>query len=208
MDILTAWGWWEQPAKGSGQKLWAYHPVPFGRRGRSQGAAGGAEMGIYDVNGDGLNDVVTSLEGHGWGLAWFEQKKGPDGKPAFVRHMIMDNFQTKNAGGVTFTELHGSTAADMTGDGIPDFIVGKRYMSHFGYADPDSYGPPVLYIYRTVRNPQAPGGAEFVPELVHNRSGAGSQIVADDINKDGAIDIVTSSTHGTYIFWGTKQATK
>ncbi len=202
LDILTAWGWWEQPAKGSTEKLWPYHPVAFGRRGRSQGASGGAEMAVYDVNGDGLNDVVTSLEAHGWGLAWFEQKKGADGKPTFVRHMIMDNFQTENAGGVTFTELHGAASADMNSDGIPDFIVGKRYMSHFGYTDPDPYGAPVLYIYRTVRNPNAPGGAEFVPELVHNRSGAGSHLVAMDINKDGATDIVTSSTHGTYIFWG------
>jgi hypothetical protein len=39
--------------------------------------------------------------------------------------------------------------------------------------DPDSYGAPVLYWYKTVRNPNAPGGAEFVPELIHNRSGAG-----------------------------------
>ena len=45
------------------------------RWGASQGGAGGAEMGIYDVNGDKLNDVVTALEGHGFGLAWHEQKR-------------------------------------------------------------------------------------------------------------------------------------
>ncbi|MGN6353755.1 MAG: hypothetical protein ACTHLB_10215 [Parafilimonas sp.] len=39
--------------------------------------------------------------------------------------------------------------------------------------DPDAYGPPVLYWYSTVRNKNAPGGAEFVPELIHNRSGVG-----------------------------------
>ncbi len=32
-------------------------------------------MVVYDVNGDGKNDIVTSLGGHGWGLAWFEQKR-------------------------------------------------------------------------------------------------------------------------------------
>ena len=40
--------------------------------------------------------------------------------------------------------------------------------------------PPVLYAYLTRRNPKAPGGAEFVPELIHNQSGAGSQILATD----------------------------
>ena len=57
--------------------------------------------------------------------------------------MIMDDFSTKNAGGVTFSEPHGSTFADVDGDGIPDFIVGKRYWSHLDdYLDPDPYGPP------------------------------------------------------------------
>ena len=40
------------------------------------------------------------------------------------------------------------------------------------------YGDPVLYWYRTVRNPKAPGGAELVPELIHNLSGVGSHAYA------------------------------
>ena len=64
--------------------------------------------------------------------------------------------------------------------------------------------PPVLYVYRTVRNKKAPGGAEFVPELVHNRSGVGSQVLAVDLNKDGAIDIVNSTTQGAFVFFGTR----
>ena len=31
-------------------------------------------MGVYDVNGDGLADVVSG-SAHNWGLNWFEQKK-------------------------------------------------------------------------------------------------------------------------------------
>ena len=43
----------------------------------------------------------------------------------------------------------------------------------------------MLYIYKTVRRAAAQGGAEFVPELVHNRSGVGSMIQTADLNKDG-----------------------
>jgi hypothetical protein len=201
VDILNVYGWWEQPAKAT-TEMWPYHPQAFGRQ-NGRGAPGGAEMCVYDVNGDGLNDVVTSLQAHVFGLAWFEQKRDAGGKISFVQHMISDNFATKNAGGVVFSEPHGSTSADMNGDGIPDFIVGKRFYSHNeSYTDPDPYGAPVLYVYRTVRNKQAPGGAEFVPELVHNQSGAGSQVLAVDLNKDGVMDIVTSGELGAFAFLG------
>ncbi|MEP6716587.1 MAG: FG-GAP-like repeat-containing protein [Terriglobia bacterium] len=202
VDILTATGWYEQPAKGSTQETWTFHEQSFG-------TTGGAEMAVYDVNGDGLADVVTSLNAHGFGLAWYEQKRDAAGKISFVQHMIMDDFSTKNAGGVTFTELHGSTAADIDGDGIPDFIVGKRFWSHEdSYTDPDPQGAPVLYWYRTVRNKNAPGGAEFVPELIDNHSGAGSQVLAMDLNGDKAMDIAVSTNRGTFIFWGTQRKKK
>ncbi len=159
-------------------------------------------MGVYDVNGDGLNDVVTALSAHGWGLAWFEQKRDKEGTISFVQHAIMGDFSTKNAGDVTFSEPHGATFADLDGDGVPDLIVGKRHWSHLeSYTDPDPYGPAVLYWYRTVRNPKAEGGAEFVPELIHNRSGVGSHLAAVDLNGDGAVDIITSTNRGTFVFW-------
>ncbi|HEX3798009.1 MAG TPA: family 16 glycoside hydrolase [Verrucomicrobiae bacterium] len=202
MDILNPNGWWEQPADLSAPGPWKFHPVAFGRYAHHGIVAGGAVMGVYDVNGDGLNDVVTSLNAHGFGLAWFEQKRDASGNISFVRHMICDDYEAENAGGVTFSEAHGSTFADIDGDGIPDFIVGKRYWSHLDDSfDPDPYGDPVLYCYRTVRNRYAPGGAEFVPELIHNRSGAGSDILAVDLKGDGAMDVVTSTDRGTFIFW-------
>jgi 3-keto-disaccharide hydrolase/FG-GAP-like repeat len=201
MDYVNCYGWWEQPPKGSDQKLWTYHPAELGRWGASQGGAGGAEMGIYDVNGDKLNDVVTALEGHGFGLAWHEQKRDASGAITFVRHTIMDGFLDKNAGDVMFTQPHASAFADINQDGLLDFIVGKRHHSHFQYTDPDNWGSPVLYVYKAVRNPKAPGGAEFVPELIHNRSGVGSHFDIGDLNKDGTPDIVTSGASGTFVFF-------
>jgi hypothetical protein len=52
-----------------------------------------------------------------------------------------------------------------------------------------------------VRNPKAPGGAEFIPELIHNRSGTGSDVYPVDLNKDGRLDVVTATRFGTFIFW-------
>ncbi|MEO8597648.1 MAG: FG-GAP-like repeat-containing protein [Candidatus Solibacter sp.] len=194
MDIVNSRGWWSQPASGAGDKLWEFHSVPMG--------TGGAEMGVYDVNGDGLADIVTAIAAHGYGLAWFEQKRDAQKNITFVRHDIMGDFAAKNAGNVTFTEPHAAAFADMDGDGVPDMIVGKRLFSHLeSHLDPDPFGPAVLYWYRTVRNSKAEGGAEFVPELIHNRSGVGSQFVVTDMNNDGTPDVVISSVKGTFIFW-------
>jgi hypothetical protein len=201
MDIVNSRGWWEQPATGAGEGLWKFHAADFG--------TGGAEMGVYDVNGDGLNDVVTAIAAHIWGLAWFEQKRDAKGEISFVRHDIMGDFSTKNAGNVTFSEPHGAAFADLDGDGIPDMVVGKRLFSHLeSHLDPDPYGPAVLYWYRTVRNPKAEGGAEFVPELINNRSGVGSQFTVTDLNKDGAPDIVISDVKGTFVFWNQMHAAR
>ena len=205
LDVLQAAGWWEHPAAGPRSGIWKYHPYAFARWGRAEGA-GGAEMVVYDVNGDKLNDVVAGLNAHGFGLAWFEQKRDAAGNITFARHMILDDYSTKNAGGVTISEMHGATMADVDGDKIPDFITGKRLFSHQeSWVDPDPYGDAVLYWFRTVRNPRAPGGAEFVPELIHNKSGVGSHVSAVDLNKDGLVDIITSTNRGTFIFWGQRR---
>jgi len=202
IDVLQAAGWWEQPAGGARSGLWKYHPYAFARWGRAEGA-GGAEMVVYDVNADGLNDVVAGVNAHGFGLAWFQQKRDAAGTITFDRRMIIDDYSTVNAGGVTISEMHGATMADVDRDGVPDFITGKRLFSHQeSWVDPDPHGDAVLYWFRTVRNPKRPGGAEFVPELIHNKSGVGSHVLATDLNKDGRVDIVTSTNRGTFIFWG------
>jgi hypothetical protein len=203
LDVVQAAGWWEQPAAAA-PGPWRYHPVAFGRWGRAEGA-GGALTAVYDVNGDGLNDVVSGLNAHGFGLAWFEQRRDPGGAISFVRHMIIDDYSTKNAGDVTISEMHAAAVADVDRDGVLDFITGKRVFSHQeSYVDPDPHGLPGLYWFRTVRNPRAPGGAEFVPELIHNRSGVGAQFTAVDLNTDGRIDIVTATNRGTFVFFGAR----
>src|SRR5688572_975888 len=202
IDIVGANGWWEQPATLSKETSWKYHPIAFGRYKNRASNGGGCLMAVYDANGDGLNDVVSNLNAHGFGFAWFEQKRDASGNISFVRHLISDDYSQKNVGNVTFSQGHGATFADIDKDGVMDFVVGKRHFTHLdNMFDPDSYGAPVLYWYRTVRNKKAPGGAEFIPELIHNRSGAGSEITAIDLNKDGAVDLISATNRGTFIFW-------
>lgn len=202
MDILQVTGWWEQPAANPAETPWVYHEAVFGRAPSSGG--GGGAISVSDFNGDGLNDVVASLNAHGWGLAWFEQQRDASGKRTFVKHTLMEDFSTKNAGDVTFSQPHaGAIVADVDRDGVMDFIVGKRHWAHLDtLLDPDADGEAVIYWYRTVRDADAPGGARFEPELIHNKSGVGSEVKAMDVNQDGAVDILASGTRGTFVFWG------
>jgi hypothetical protein len=208
IDIVGAFGWWEQPRSGLGSDApWTYHEQAFGRSGRI--SAGGAKIGVYDVNGDGLNDVVTALEAHSWGLAWYEQKRDASGNISFVEHIVMDNFNSGKNADVAFAELHGTEIADIDGDGIPDYIVGKRVYSHQDdFYDPDPYSGAFLYWFKTVRDKNAPGGAVLEPHIIHNWSGAGSELRAVDLNGDGKPEIITSTKLGTFVFWNEMPATK
>ena len=76
-----------------------------------------------------------------------EQKRDAGGKISFVEHLIMNDFGSQNAGGVTFSELHALTTADIDGDGIQDIVTGKRHWAHLdSYTDVDAQGAAVLLV--------------------------------------------------------------
>ena len=55
-DILEGNGWWEQPANAAEGQTWTLHPFKF--------ADAAAQMFAYDVDGDGLKDVITAWHCH------------------------------------------------------------------------------------------------------------------------------------------------
>ena len=190
LDIIERMVWYEQPEKaGDGawkENRWAV--VPYG--------GGGAQILVDDVDGDGDNDLITSLNAHGYGIAWFEQTE----PGRFARHNVIDDSSIKNPYGVSFSQPHGMELADIDGDGRNDFVTGKRWMAHRGH-DPAAFQEPVVYWFRNVKTAD---GVEFVPHLIDNDSGVGVGVQVADLNGDGALDIVSANKRGLAVHWQKK----
>ena len=188
-DLLEKDGWWEQPASLAGDPEWKFHPVVFG--------TGGSQMYAYDVNGDGLNDIITGLAAHGFGLSWFEQYR-EGGESKFREHVIINKEPRESRYGVKFSELHAVELVDMDGDGLKDIVNGKRFWAHGPGGDPEPNAAPVLYWWKLVRN--ADKSVDWVPHLIDDASGVGTEVKAVDYNHDGRPDILVGNKHGVFVF--------
>lgn len=191
IDIVVADAWYEQPASVAGDPLWTRHEAAFGASTR-----GGAQMYVEDLNGDGLADVVTSLDGHGWGLVWCEQVRNGTAI-SFRTHTIMGNRTQEVQYGAAFSQLHSLSLVDLDGDGLKDIVTGKRWYAHNGTSDPEPEGAAVLYAFKQVRGA---GGTTFEPFLIDSTSGSGCSLETRDLNGDGYPDLAISSKKGAYVF--------
>lgn len=189
-DIIERRGWWEQPLNWDESALWNFHSYPF-----SPGK-GGAQMFAFDIDGDGDNDVVTAMDGHGYGFSWFEQIRD-QGEIVFKEHKVMTHKKEDNPYGVSFSQLHALTIADIDNDGIQDIVTGKCYYAHNG-RDPGAEEPAVLYWFKTHR--WGNGIVELIPYQIDDDSGVGRQIATHHLNGDGKIDIVSSNKKGVFVF--------
>jgi len=189
VDFLEKDGWWEQPKKIAGDPVWKKHPVKFGN--------GGVQMFAYDVNGDGLNDVITSLEAHGYGIAWFEQVR-TNGQIGFRQHLITGREPADTSYGIKFSQPHALELVDMDGDGLKDLVTGKRFWAHGPEGDPEPNAPAVLYWFQLVR--KGGGSAEFVPHMVDDNSGVGTQVTATRVSNRKFPDLIVGNKKGLFIF--------
>lgn len=187
VDLLLNEAWYEQPAARNAE--WIRHEYKFGDK-------GGAQMFAVDVDGDGDKDIISALDGHGWGLAWFEQV-AEDGKVTFKKHVIMGAREDAAKYGVAFSQPHALAITDIDGDGLPDIVVGKRRWAHGPKGDVEPMAEPVLYWFRLVRDGK---NSHFEPHLIDRESGVGVQVTTADMNGDGRPDILTVSKLGAFLF--------
>ncbi len=176
-DVITTSGYWEAP-KDPRSGPWKFVKANLGQD--------CAQMQVYDVNGDGLNDVITS-SAHKIGVWWHQQRKGADGKPEFVEHLI-DN---------SFSQSHSLELADINGDGLKDFVTGKRYWAHGPTGDVNASEPPMLFWFELKREK---GEVKWIKHEIDNDSGVGTQFTIADINGDKLPDIVTANKRGVFVF--------
>lgn len=187
-DVIYKAGWYEQPkSDAENGKPWIHHPEKFSN------SYGGAEMFAYDVDGDGDNDIITSLAAHDFGLAWYEQVKEKS-EITFREHIIMGSQADQNRYGVVFSELHSLQLVDVDGDGLKDIVTGKTYYSHHQKSPMWNAGA-VAYWFRLVRTKE---GVDWIPYPVAADTGIGRQIGIFDVNQDNLPDIVVGGMKGAH----------
>jgi len=173
-DLLCASGWWEAPESYADGE-WKFHAASFGENEKA------AQMYVYDFDDDGDNDVLASSP-HAFGIWWHEQQS--DG--SWQAHEIDRSF----------SQTHGVCFADINGDGLPDFVTGKRWWAHGG-RDPGGDQPAVFFWFELTRQNGRP---EWIRHQFDHDSGPGTQFEVADVDGDDLLDVVSSNKKGVYYF--------
>ncbi|MEW6358514.1 MAG: VCBS repeat-containing protein [Planctomycetota bacterium] len=171
-------GWWEAPADPMNDK-WTFHQE------FELGSASNPII-VSDFNGDGLAELIVG-QAHGYGLDYYQQALGRDGKRTWTKHPI-DPF---------FSQYHNMSWVDIDGDGEGELVTGNRYRAHCGReaGETDIVG---LYYFKWT-------GEGFAKQVIDHgkvgdHSGTGLYWNIVDINGDGRLDIVAPGKEGLYLF--------
>jgi hypothetical protein len=192
-DVLVPAGWWKAPEEMTSAP-WTFNEAKFG--------GGCSQMYVYDFDGDGDNDVLSASP-HDYGIWWHENegKKEPEAsapgasQPSTLNSQPLPTFKQHEID-KTFSETHAVVLADINGDGLPDFVTGKRWWSHGGHG-PGGGEPAVLHWYELKREN---GTATWIKHTIDEDSGVGTAFEVADINGDGLLDFAISNKKGTFVF--------
>ncbi len=189
VDVLEAAGWWEHTADAMSDRPWTFHPMRF--------ADAAAQMLVDDVNGDGLTDVITAWHCHHYGMVWWEQTKTADGRIDWKQHEIISPAPDIGTTDFRVSQMHALKLIDMNGDGLKDILTGKRFWAHGPAGDKEPDAPAVVFWFEQHRD--GDDGIRFVPRLIDDNSGVGTQVATTDLNKDTQPDVIVANKKGIFL---------
>jgi hypothetical protein len=216
--------WWFEPASDP-YAPWVCHRISGSKGAGSQRYSHG--LGIGDLDGDGKNEVLTAkgyyvapsdsrsspwkfvaadlgpdcahmvglgpqkglltTSAHARGVWWF--RPAPEG--GFIRETIDE----------TVSQTHAAILASLGKQSRPNLITGKRKWAHPPGVDVGSDEPSWLVRYELGSN------GKWARHLIDDASGVGTQFVVQDLDSDGALDIVVANKNGVFVFWQTSSRT-
>ncbi len=146
--------------------------------------------------------MVTTLHCHLYGLAWYKQIRDAQGTITFEQNILIprepaESFFPK------VSQLHAFALADMNGDGVSDFVTGKRFWAHGpkGDVEPDA---PAILMWWEVKRGKSGEKTELIPHIIDEDSGVGTQVAVRDLNGDGRPDILVGNKKGAFVFLSEK----
>ena len=188
-DVVEGVGWWEQPSTLRPGEPWTFHAQRF--------AQAAAQMLVNDIDGDGLADVVTSWHCHRYGLVWYRQVRAVDGGMSWRQHVILPPAPDVATADLRVSQLHALELVDMNGDGVEDILTGKRVWAHGPTGDVEADAPAVVLWFEVKRGNG--GDVAFVPHLIDDDSGVGTQVAAADLDGDRRPDVVVANKKGIFL---------
>lgn len=179
-DFVFRNGWLEAPADPYNGE-WIWHPdFDLGR-------LPGVPIIVADIDGDGRSELIVG-QGHGYGLAWWRQAPGPDGRRIWTRHPI-DPYSS---------QYHDLQWVDIDGDGQKELVTGKRFRAHpqGDEGDEDAYG---WYVFKWTGEGFAKHVVDFGP--LGAGKGLGIHFAVGDLDGDGRLDVVAPGKDGLAIYY-------
>lgn len=123
------------------------------------------------------------------GLAVFEGASGTK----FYAILLGDREQF-----VVPAQTHALHFVDIDGDGLKDLVTGRRYWAHGPTGDDTPGDPAFLYWLKAKKNKS--GVTSFVPHMIDDDSGVGTQFAVEDVDGDGLLDVIVANKRGVFLF--------
>ena len=176
-DILTPKGWLEAPSDPRAENWTRHADFDLGSTGF---------LYVHDVDSDGLNDIIAA-KAHDYGIHWLRQSRSASGEREWDMQLIDD----------AWSQAHASALVDLTGDGRPELLTGKRFFAHNGH-DLGGREPLGLYWYEYLQQDDRFIWARHVLFFGGN-IGTGMQVPVLDFDGDGDLDFAVAGKSGAFL---------